>query len=92
LWQWIAQSPGLSATKSKARICADGTSIGDLRPRGGFRHPAAIGAGDLEIIAVHVDRVVGHGEIAEPDPHLVTFCHDKMIDAGETRGCSMSTC
>jgi hypothetical protein len=33
--------------------------------------PAAVGAGHLEVVAVHVDRVVGHGQVADADADLV---------------------
>jgi hypothetical protein len=34
--------------------------------------------------------MVGHGEIADPDPHLVVLGDDERIDARETPGCSRS--
>ncbi|MND63945.1 hypothetical protein D3C80_552650 [compost metagenome] len=32
---------------------------------------------------MHVDRVVGHGQVADPHPHSVVFRHDQRIDAGK---------
>ena len=55
----------------------------DLGPGRALGNPAAVGAGHLEVVAVHVDRVVGHGQVAEPDPHLVALAHHQRIDAGE---------
>jgi hypothetical protein len=78
LWQWIAQSPGASATNSKARICAHRHVDGDLGPARAFfgTQPPSV-HGHLEIVAVHVDRVVGHGEVAEADAHAVALAHDE---------------
>ena len=90
LWQWIAQSPGSSATNSIARIGADRNVGRDLGPARAFRHPAAVGAGHLEIVAVQVDRMVGHGEIADADAHAVALAHDERGRCRGRRGCSRS--
>ena len=52
---------------------ADGNVGGHLGPARGLGHPAAIGAGDLEVVTVHVDRVIGHGKITHPDTHAVVL-------------------
>ena len=41
--------------------------------RGALRNPAAVGAGDLELVAVQVDRMVGHRQVADADAHLVAL-------------------
>ena len=62
---------------------ADRDVDADLRPARFRPHPATVRAGHLEIIAMHVDRVVGHGEIANPHPHPVVLRDDEWIDPGE---------
>src|SRR3990167_2456267 len=71
LWQWIAQSPGSSALNSKARMPPTGISIvtSGQRALSGTQPPA-----------VHVDRMIGHGEIAHTHAHTISFPHDKGID------------
>src|SRR5262249_14777725 len=44
---------------------------------------AAIGAGHREVVTMHVDGVVGHGEICDTHPHAIALAHRQMIDAGE---------
>ena len=58
----------------------------DLRPARALRHPAAVGAGHLEVVAVHVDRMVGHGEVADAHAHPVALAHRAGRCRG-TRGC-----
>ena len=46
-----------------------------------FRNPAAIGAGDREVDAVQMNRVIGHGEVAHANAHPVSQAHHQRIDA-----------
>ncbi|CUH99392.1 hypothetical protein PHA8399_01511 [Leisingera aquaemixtae] len=62
---------------------ADGNVDRHLRPAGALRNPAAVGASDLEVVAVHVDRMVGHGQVAGPDPHPVTLIDHQRVDVRE---------
>ena len=62
-----------------------------LRPPRARRHPAAVGAGHLELVAVQMDGVVGHGEIAHPHAHAVAPAHHQRDRCRETRACSRST-
>ena len=62
---------------------ADRNVDADLGPLRAFRHPAAVGAGDLEIIAVHVDRVVCHRQVSDAHPYPVALVHDQRINIGE---------
>ena len=54
-----------------------------LGPAGGLRHGAAVGARDLELMTVDMDGVVGHGQIAHADAHLVTLTSHQRADSGE---------
>ena len=56
---------------------------GGFRPSRRLGHPAAIGAGDFEVVTVHVDRVVGHREVAHADADPVAHADDERIDARE---------
>ena len=46
----------------------------------GQRPGTAIAAGDLELMPVQVDRVVGHGQVAHPQPHPVAQAHVERVD------------
>jgi hypothetical protein len=84
LWQWKAQSPGSSAMNSIWRIWPTATSVVTSGQRAVWAR-AAIGAGDLELVAVHVDGVVGHGQIAHADAHLVALTATSGLMAGKAR-------
>ena len=60
MWQCSAQSPGSSATNSIVARAADRHEHGRLRPLRRRRDRPAVGRGDLEVVAVQVDRVVVH--------------------------------
>ena len=62
---------------------ADGDIHRDLGPARLFGHPAAVGAGDLELEAVDVDRVIGHGQVAHAHAHALVEPGDEVIDAGK---------
>ena len=49
-----------------------------FRPR-----PAAVRARHFKIITMHVNGMVGHGQIAYPDADFVVFADDQRVDAGE---------
>ena len=51
--------------------------------RASGRTPAAIGAGDLEVVAVHVDRMVRHGQVAHTHADAIVFGDDERTDAWE---------
>ena len=55
----------------------------DLRPARLWADPAAIGAGDLEVVAVHVDRMVRHGQVAHTHADAIVFGDDERTDAWE---------
>ncbi len=57
-----------------------------LRPLRALRHPAAVGAADREMMAVQMDRVVGHGEIGDPDAHPVAEPHRQDVDRRKDAG------
>ncbi len=54
---------------------------GDLGPGRLGWDPAAIGARYLEVVAVHVDRVVGHRQVADAHPHVVAPADHQRVDA-----------
>mmetsp|Transcript_3946 Transcript_3946/g.6462 ORF Transcript_3946/g.6462 Transcript_3946/m.6462 type:complete len:479 (+) Transcript_3946:87-1523(+) len=56
---------------------------GDLVPPRGPGRRAAVGACHQEFVAVQVDRVVGHRQVAHADAHLVALTHVQRIDARE---------
>ena len=56
---------------SSALHLADRNVGGRLLELRRLGHPAAVGHGHAEIVAVQMDRMVGHGEIAHPDAHAV---------------------
>ena len=39
--------------------------------------------GHLEVVAVNVDRVVGHRQVADADAHAIALAHGEVIDARE---------
>ena len=61
----------------------DGNVCRHFRPACCRRYPAAIGAGHFEFVAVQMDRMIGHAEIAATDAHAVALAADDGIDAGE---------
>ena len=75
LWQWNAQSPSSVASNSIARICPTAMSVVTSGQRDAARRPAAVGAGHLELVAVQVDRMVGHRQVADADAHAVVLPH-----------------
>src|SRR5262245_65171266 len=62
---------------------ADRDVDGALRPFGALGAPTAIRAAHREVVAVQMDRVVGHGEIAHAHAHAVAEPHGPGVDAGE---------
>ena len=54
-----------------------------FRPARGRRNPAAVGTRDFEAVAVQVDRMVRHRQVAEANPHAVARAHRQRIDARE---------
>lgn len=70
---------GSSATNSKARIAATGHLDRRFGPGRALRHRAYVGAGDGEMVAMHVDHVACHAEIAirtrtPEDNHVEPCC------------------
>ncbi len=57
--------------------------LGDLVAARTLRRRAAIGAGNEELVAVQVHRVVGHRQVAHADADLVVLPDDQRIDAGK---------
>src|SRR5262249_29183734 len=55
-------------------------ALGKLRT---FGNPSAIGAGHVNMVAVQVDRVVGHGEIAHAHAHAVAEAYRQRVDSRE---------
>ncbi len=56
---------------------------GHFRPaRSKWRRPA-VGAGHLEFMAVQMDRVVGHGQVADTQAHPLALTRHQRIDAGK---------
>src|SRR5450830_1292139 len=62
---------------------ADGDVGADFGPARSRWRPATVGAGDDEFMAVQVDRMIGHGQVADADAHAVVLPHRQRIDAGE---------
>ena len=81
LWQWKAQSPGLSATNSMSRVAPTGTLRRHLAKAGARRDGAAVGAGHLEAMPVEVDRVAVHAQVAEAHAHALALLDDERVGA-----------
>ncbi len=62
---------------------ANGQIHRHLGPARTLGHRAAIGAGDFELDPVHVDGVVGHGQVAHAHAHPVAQARHQRVDAGE---------
>src|SRR6516162_437989 len=62
---------------------ADRDIDGAFRPLRTLGHPSAVRAAHREMVAVQMDRVVGHGEIAHAHAHAVAEPHRHRIDAGK---------
>ena len=56
---------------------------GDLRPARRFRRRAAIGTAHRELMTVQVNRMIGHGQIADADTNFVILSDDQRVDAGK---------
>ena len=56
---------------------------GDLWPARALRNRPAVCSGDHELMAVNVNGMVGHGEVAETHPHLVVLADDERINTWE---------
>ena len=56
---------------------------GHFGPSRSRRGPAAIGACDDEFMAVQVNRVIGHGEIADANADTIILAHDHVVDPRE---------
>jgi hypothetical protein len=63
---------------------ADADDLGDLRRHCAARPAAAVAAGDLELHAVHVDRVVPHRQVADADAHALAGAATSGSMAGNT--------
>ncbi len=57
----------------------------DLGPARLRPDAAAIGAGHLEIVAVHVDWMVRHRQVTDANTNPVVLGNDERIDPGKTR-------
>ena len=62
---------------------AHGDVRGHLGPARRRRHRPAVRAGHLELVAVQVDGVVGHGQVADAHPHPVVQADVQCIDPRE---------
>jgi len=80
---WGGENAGLIGDEIERPHRADRNVDRHFRPARAFRHPSAIRAGHGEIGAVHVDRMVGHGQVADPHAHTVALAHDQMVDGGK---------
>src|SRR5262249_43576274 len=56
---------------------------GCLLPTSGFRYPSAVRARDCKMVPVHVNWMVCHGEIGDPNAHTISLAYRHVIDAGE---------
>ena len=54
-----------------------------FRPLRAFRYPAAIRAADRDVVAVQMDGMVGHREIAHSYAHAVSEPHRQRVNAGK---------
>ena len=54
-----------------------------LRPARAHRGRPAIGAGHLELVAMHMNRVVGHGQVAHAQAHPVVVPHHQRVNPRE---------
>ena len=54
---------------SAPMLLPDGDVYGDFGPARLWSYPPSIGTCHLELQSVHVDRMVGHGQIAHAHPH-----------------------
>ena len=61
----------------------DRNIYGYFRPARFRSNPAAIGACHLEVVSMHVDRVIGHGQVANANPYPIALAHNQWINAGE---------
>jgi hypothetical protein len=86
LWQWKAQSPSSSAKKSIWRIWPTATSVVTSYMRVDLRGWATVGSRHQKLVAMQMDWVVGHGQVAHADAHLVVFAdHSAESMPGKTR-------
>ena len=61
----------------------DRNVCGHLRPARSRWNPSTIGACNLEVIAVQMDGVIRHRQVAEADPHTVPSAYRQWVDARE---------
>ena len=59
---------------------ANGYVSGDLRPSRGGRNRTSVCAGDFKLDSVDMDRMVGHRQVAHPDPYAITQACDDRTD------------
>ena len=74
---------GLVSDKLQLPHLAHGHVGGHLGPTRRFGHGAAVGAGHLELNAMDVHRVVGHGQVAHAHAHPVVQARHQRADARE---------
>src|SRR3990167_1502672 len=55
----------------------------DLRPAAAWWGWTAICTRDRELMSVNMNWVIGHRQIAHPDPHFVVFTNNQRINARE---------
>lgn len=67
---------------SIARIWSTATSVA-TSGQCARRDPAAIGARDVELVFVQVDRVIRHGKVAGLDAHAVALKYVQAANARE---------
>src|SRR6266496_1002682 len=77
LWP-IAFGPGIEFNGSHLSHGDVGRDFGPARR---WRYPAAVGPGHDEFVAMNVNRMTRHREIAHPDSHPVVQSHDHRIDS-----------
>jgi hypothetical protein len=82
MWQWNAQSPG-TATNSISRIWPTPTISVTSGAPAILRPAPAVAAGDVELHAVQVDRVVPHRQVAHADAHALTGARHERLDRGK---------
>ena len=78
------------AIKLDGAHLANGHVAGDFRPPCSLGYPPAVSTRDFEVMAVQVNGVVGHGEIAKADAHPVPLSVRRGGLCPGRLGCSSS--